>query len=110
MEYAGVTVENWGLFGAGLFLGSFLTLATSSFSGLFSPCVQQWAFVVHSMYFFYAFMVLFIDGAFASQEHLGMMVLYFIQFGIALRLGGCKAQDEHGFDESGGFSTEVKFD
>ena len=93
-------------------MGFFLTLATSSFSGLFSPCVQQWALVVYSMYFFYAFMVLFIDGdgEFESWGYLAMMVYKFLQFGAALTLGGCKAQDDHGFNESNGFSTEVKFE
>ena len=39
-EYGGVSLYNWGLFASGLFLGFMLTLGSSSYGGLFSPCLQ----------------------------------------------------------------------
>ena len=45
------------------------------------------------------FMELYMDGAFVDQEVMGMMVLYFVQFGIAKDMGQC-GKDDHGFNNS----------
>ena len=40
------------------------------------------------------------DNAFVDQEIMGMMILYFVQFGVAKDLGQC-GKDDHGFENSG---------
>ena len=95
-----LTPEEWMQFASGLFLGFMLTLGSSSFAALFSPCLQQRAIMTSSAYFFYQYMELYMDGAFVDQEVMGMMILYFVQFGIAKDMGQC-GKDEHGFENSG---------
>lgn len=111
-EYGGVSLYDWGRFGSGLFLGFMLALGGSSYAGLFNPCLQQRSLITSAMVLFYGFMSAYIDGGFSDNEMMGMMVLYFVQFGIALNLGQCGPQeDDHGFgsssDSAGGFSSDV---
>lgn len=111
-EYGGVSLYDWGQFGSGLFLGFMLTLGGSNFAGFFSPCLQQRSQIVSASALFYSFMSSYIDSEFVDQTLLGMMVLYFVQFGIALNMGQCQEQeDNHGFPSgkttAGGFSTNV---
>ena len=68
--------------------------------------------MVSAAYFFYAYMSAYVDVDFVDQEKMGMMVLYFVQFGIALGMKQCGAQeDDHGFSSNfkdGGFSTVLE--
>ena len=39
-EYGGVALYDWGQFASGLFLRFMLALGSSSYAGLFNPCLQ----------------------------------------------------------------------
>jgi len=67
--------------------------------------------IVSATYFFYAYMVVYMEGEFTDVEHMAMMILNFVQFGIAIKLGQCSADaknaEDHGFNSDQGFSTDV---
>lgn len=52
-------------------------------------------------------MVIYAEGDFLDANHMLMMILNFIQFGVAISTGACGKDDGHGF-EDGGFSVDLE--
>jgi len=83
-DFSKPSLVDWGWFTAGFVVGLFVSLATSSFSMLFDPCLVQWASVFASGFFFYLYMAAYMDANFDNNQVLLMMILSFVQMGMAL--------------------------
>ena len=90
------------MFALGYTLGFFVTLASSGFLALFGdfPCLVQWALIIQSLYSFWVYMRVYEESGFTDANFMFFMIFGFIQFGEAINLGICGADDDHGFNSS----------
>ena len=90
------------MFALGYTLGFFVTLASSGFLALFGdfPCLVQWALIIQALYSFWGYMRVYEESGFTDTNFMFFMIFGFIQFGEAINLGICGADDDHGFNSS----------
>jgi len=100
-EFSEMTLEDWGYFISGFFLGSFTTLATTGLAAIFNPCITMWSYIVLSSYSFYVYMIVYEEEGFSDNSYAAMMVLSMIQLMQALSMEGCNKEENHGFNNTG---------